>query len=404
MRCLIADSFESEGIAALKAIGLEVTQDPSLKGDALPAAVARLDPHVLVVRSTKVTASTIEAGRSLGLIVRAGAGYNTIDVAAASARGVYVANCPGKNAAAVAELAFGLILALDRRIPDNVVDLRNGVWNKKTYTEARGLKGRTLGLVGVGGIGTEMARRARGFDMPVVAWSRSLTPERAAELGIGHAASPADVAAACDILSVHVALTPDTDKLINAAVLTRLKPGSYFINTSRGEVVDHAALAVAIKEKGLRVGLDVFDKEPAAATGAFDDPLVKLPNVYGTHHIGASTQQAQLAIADETVRIVESYVRTGQVPNSVNLCGRSPAKRLLVVRHRNRPGVLAHVLGEIGHARINVEEMENVIFSDAHAACAKIRLDDAPPDSVLARIRDGNENVLAVSLLDLPNG
>lgn len=406
MRCLIADSFEPEGVKALKALGLEITQDASLKDDALAAAVGRLDPHVLIVRGTKVGAKAIEAGSSLGLIVRAGAGVNTIDVASASARGVYVANCPGKNAAAVAELAFGLILALDRRIPDNVADLRAGKWDKKTYSEARGLKGRTLGLIGLGGIGQEMLRIAQGFEMPVVAWSRSLSPARAGKLGITRAESPAEVAAACDVLSVHVALTPETRNFINAGVLDKLKPGSYFINTSRGEVVDHAALTAAIQAKKLRVGLDVFEKEPAGGTGTFDDPIVKIAAagsvIYGTHHIGASTQQAQLAIADEAVRIVESYLRTGEAPNSVNLSARSSAKRLLVVRHRNRPGVLAHVLGVIGQARINVEEMENVIFSDAQAACARIRLDEEPTAEVLDRVRTGNENILAIGLFELP--
>jgi D-3-phosphoglycerate dehydrogenase / 2-oxoglutarate reductase len=380
---------------------LELVHRPGLKDEALRAAVSEADPDILIVRGTKVPAAAIEAGRSLGLIVRAGAGYNTIDVAAASARGVYVANCPGKNAAAVAELAFGLILALDRQIPDNVADLRAGRWNKKKYSEARGLKGRTLGLIGLGGIGKEMVARAKSFEMPVVAWSRSLTPGSAEEMGVEHAGYPGEVAARCDILSVHVALAPETKRFINADVLGKLRPGAMFINTSRGEVVDHPALTQAIKDKQLRVGLDVFEREPAGGEGVFDDPVAQLPGVYGTHHIGASTEQAQLAIADETVRIVASYLKTGEVPNSVNLAGRTRAKRLLVVRHLNRPGVLAHVLGEISHANINVEEMDNVIFSDAKAACAKIQLDDEPPAEVLEKIRKGNVNVLDVSVVAL---
>lgn len=402
MRCFIADSFEAEGVAGLQALGLEVRHEPGVADAALPARLAELDPDILIVRGRTITAAAIEAAASLSLIVRAGAGYNTIDVAAASARGVYVANCPGKNAAAVAELAFGLILALDRRIPDAAADLRAGKWNKKDYSRAPGLKGRTLGLLGLGGIGREMVRRARGFEMPVVAWSRSLTPEAAEEWGVERVASPAEAAARSDVLSVHVALTPETRGLIGAEVLGKLRPGASFINTSRGEVVDHAALTAAIREKGIRVGLDVFEREPAGGTGVFEDPIVGLPGVYGTHHVGASTDQAQAAIAAETVRIVAAYVQTGEVPHSVNLCGRSPAKRLLVVRHRNRPGVLAHVLGEISHAGINVEEMENVIFSEAQAACARIRLDEAPPPPVLDRIRGGNPHVLAVSLLALP--
>ncbi|MCH7484401.1 MAG: beta-ketoacyl-ACP synthase II, partial [Chloroflexi bacterium] len=267
-------------------------------------------------------------------------GYDTIDVAAASQRGIYVTNCPGKNATAVAELAWALILALDRRIPDNVAQLRAGQWNKKEYSKARGLCGRTLGLVGLGRIGQLMIPRARAFGMPVVAWSRSLTPEKAEELGVERKASPEEVAAAADVVSVHVALKPDTKQLCGQKFFAALRPGAYFINTARGGVVDEKALEKVIQEKGIRAGLDVFAQEPATATGAFADGIAKLPQVYGTHHIGASTDQAQEAITDETVRILDTYRTSGQVLNAVNLCHRSPATHLLTVRHRDRVGVL----------------------------------------------------------------
>src|SRR6187431_2189763 len=158
MKVLVADKFEQSGIAGLKAAGCEVVSDPELKDDALKDAIAQTGADVLVVRSTKVTSAMLDAGR-LSLVVRAGAGYNTIDVAAASKRGIYVSNCPGKNAIAVAELAFALMLALDRRVADNVVDLRAGRWNKKEFSKARGLFGRTLGLIGYGHIAAEVARR-----------------------------------------------------------------------------------------------------------------------------------------------------------------------------------------------------------------------------------------------------
>src|SRR5712671_5658476 len=183
MQVLIADKFEPSGRDGLQAIGCEVSSQPDLKDDALVAAIAKLQPDVLVVRGTKVTEPMLAAG-PLKLIVRAGAGYNTIDVAAASRRGIYVSNCPGKNSIAVAELAFGLILALDRRIAANVQSLREGRWNKAEYSKARGLFGRTLGLIGLGQIGREMIPRARGFGLPVVGWSRSLTPENAKALGV----------------------------------------------------------------------------------------------------------------------------------------------------------------------------------------------------------------------------
>src|SRR6187549_3153381 len=171
MKILIADKFEQSGTDGLKAAGCEVVSDPDLKDDALREAIAATGADVLVVRGTKVTSQMLDAGR-LSLVVRAGAGYNTIDVAAASARGIYVSNCPGKNAIAVAELAFALILALDRRVPDNVTELRAGKWNKKEFSKAQGLYGRTLGLLGGGSIGQEMIRRAAGFGLNVVIWSR----------------------------------------------------------------------------------------------------------------------------------------------------------------------------------------------------------------------------------------
>src|SRR6476469_10235954 len=235
MRVLIADKFEQSGRDGLQAIGCDVSFQPDLKDDALVETIRQESPDVLVVRGTKVTEPMLDAG-PIKLVVRAGAGYNTIDVAAASKRGIYVSNCPGKNSIAVAELAFALILALDRRIADNVIALRRGEWNKKEFSKARGLFGRTLGLIGVGKIGQEMIPRARTFGMPVVAWSRSLTAERAAELGVELKASPREVASASDIVSVHLALNPETKNFVNAEIFNAMREGSYFINTARGEV------------------------------------------------------------------------------------------------------------------------------------------------------------------------
>ena len=417
MKILIADKFEQSGIDGLKAAGCEVVSDPDLKDDALREAIAETGAEVLVVRGTRVTAAMLDAGR-LSLIVRAGAGYNTIDVAAASTRGIYVSNCPGKNAIAVAELAFALMLALDRRVPDNVADLRAGRWNKKEYSKAQGLFGQTLGLLGVGNIGQEMIRRAAGFGLNVVIWSRRfggqrrpLTDQEARELGVEAALrqvaieiepTPADVAARADILSLHLALGPGTNGLVNADVLGRLKPGAILINTARGEVLDEAAVAAAVRERGLRVGLDVFAQEPAGATGEFASELASLPGVYGTHHIGASTEQAQEAIAAETVRIVRTFKETGRVPNVVNLAKRTPATHMLVVRHRDRPGVLAHVFDHLRSANLNVQETENIVFDGAEAAVARINLDGEPSSAVCRQIKSGNENVLDLQVVSLP--
>lgn len=400
MKVLIADKFEQSGQQGLKEIGCEVLFQPDLKDAALAAAVREQEPDVLVVRSTKVAADVIEAG-SLKLIVRAGAGYNTIDVDAASRHGVYVSNCPGKNSVAVAELAFALILALDRRIADNVIELRAGKWNKKEFSKAKGLLGRTLGLVGTGQIGREMIRRAQSFGMPVVAWSRSLTPEKAEALGIEHRATPEDVARSADIVSVHVALKPDTRSMIGARFFSRMRDGAFFINTSRGEIVDQNALVEAMKTRNIRVGLDVYADEPTSATADFTDAIKDEPNLYGTHHIGASTDQAQEAIASETVRIIREFKETGKVPNVVNLAQQTPATHTLTVRHRDRPGVLAHVLDNLREQGINVQEMENIVFAGAEAAVARINLDRAVGDEALEQIHKANENIIELSLLQL---
>jgi D-3-phosphoglycerate dehydrogenase len=400
MKVLVADKFEQSGQDGLKQIGCEVLYKPDLKDEALVDAILSEKPDVLVVRSTKVTEAMMEMG-ALKLIVRAGAGYNTIDVAAASKRGIYVSNCPGKNSIAVAELAFALILALDRRIADNVISLRAGEWNKKEFSKARGLFGRTLGLIGTGQIGREMIARARAFGMPVIAWSRSLTKERAAELGIERKNSPQDVARQADVVSIHVALKPETRGMIDEQFFNAMRDGAYFINTSRGETVNQNALRKALREKNIRAGLDVYATEPVSGTGEFTDQIKDEKNLYGTHHIGASTDQAQEAIAAETVRIIQSFKETGHVPNVINLAKRTPATHMLVIRHRDRPGVLASVLDQIKAADINVQEMENIVFEGAEAAVARINLDNAPPDETLEKIGNGNEDIIELTLLAL---
>jgi len=400
MKVLIADKFPEAGQTELGNAGFDVVYDPDLKDETLASAIKSSQADILVVRGTKVTGEMLEAGR-LSLVVRAGAGYNTIDVKTASARGIYITNCPGKNSIAVAELAFGLMLALDRRIPDCAADLKQGRWNKKEYSKARGIFGRTLGLIGLGRIGQEMISRAKAFGMPIVAWSRSLTLERAEMLGVEMKQSPLEVASASDVVSVHVALNNDTKNLIDEKFLNAMKPGSYFINTSRAEVIDQTALVQAIKERGLRAGLDVFAGEPTGGVGTVEDDSFKLEGVIGTHHIGASTDQAQQAIAQETVRIIRRYKEAGRAPNVVNLAKKSPATHLLVVRHYDRVGVLASVFDSLKKEGINVEETENIVFDGAVAAIARIHLDSAPSDEVLGAIKSNSQDIIELSLLKL---
>lgn len=387
MRVLIADKLPDQARVRLASAGCVVKVVAGPTPDGLRDAMAEFQPDVLVVRSTKVKAAQLDAAPGLSLVVRAGAGVDNIEMPACSDRGIYVSNCPGKNAVAVAELTLGLILAMDRRLPDNVADLRAGVWNKKKYSAARGLKGRTLGIIGYGGIGAEVARRAQAFGLEVIAWSRSLSDEQAAAAGIRRYATPEDVARRADIVSVHLALTEETRGFVGESVFREMKHGAMFVNTSRAEVIDEAALAAALESKGLRAGLDVFKDEPTGGEGAFELAIGKHPSVYGTHHIGASTDQAQEAVADEAVRIVTSYLQTGRVPNCVNLAVRSAADHTLVVRHRDRVGVLAAILAPLREAGINVQEMENIVFQGGGAACARIQIVGAPPAATLSTLQ-----------------
>lgn len=387
MRVLIADRLARIAISRLKEAGHEVVEEPGVSGEALSVALKEHDPAVLIVRSTKTEQEQLEVAESLELIVRAGAGVDTIDISEASRRGVFVANCPGKNASAVAELTMGLIIAMDRRIPENVAEARAGRWDKKRFASAQGLRGRTLGLIGLGNIGRGVAERARGFGMKVVAWSRSLTPETAAELNVEHAGSPIEVAERADIVSLHVASTPDTKHLVDADFLAAMKSGAQLINTTRAPVVDEEAVLHAIDDKGICFATDVPSGEPPSKQAPFEDPLAAHPNVYITHHIGASTKQATEATGLEAARVILEYEATGRVANSINLADHSPATHLLTVRHLDRVGVLARVLDVVRKAELNVQEMENLIFEGAEAACARIRFDGPMDEGVLADIQ-----------------
>jgi D-3-phosphoglycerate dehydrogenase len=400
MKVLVADKFEDSGRRGLAEIGCEVVYEPDANGDDLLAAIDRTRADVLVVRSTKVTRPMLEKGK-LSLVVRAGAGTNTIDVDAASERGIWVANCPGKNAIAVAELTFALLLALDRHVVDGASDLRTGKWNKKDYSKARGLFGRTLGVLGTGMIGREVVRRARAFGMNVVAWDRHLGPVAAADLGVTEKQTITEVAAEADILSVHLALTPETRGLIGDGVFASMKNGATFLNTSRAEVVDQVALERAVKERGLRAGLDVFAEEPTGGSGPVEAPLFKLPGVIGTHHIGASTDQAQEAIAAETVRIVRLFKEAGRPANVVNLATKTRATHIVAVRHYDRVGVLAAVFDCLKKAGINVQETENIVFEGGKAAVARIHVDRAPDGDVQGALRTCTPDILDVSVVAL---
>lgn len=312
MKVLIADKFPEQFIQQLKDNGAEVIYNPKLGEKDLPEAAKDID--CIVVRSTIVNAETIEKGEKLKLIVRAGAGVNNIDIQAANKKGVAVSNCPGKNAIAVAELTIGLMISLDRRIPHNVIDFKQGKWNKGEYSNAQGLFGKTLAIIGFGNIGKEVAKRALAFGMNVYAKDIVKVDYE----GVKEFSNFEDVLPIADVISLHLPATPETKNLFNEKLFSLMKKDAIFINTSRADVVDEDALIKAVKEKNLRVGLDVFKGEPEEKTGNVTSKLQELENVYVTHHIGASTEQAQTAVAEETVKIILSYMKDGTVLNCVN--------------------------------------------------------------------------------------
>lgn len=319
MRILIADTLPPANIAAIEAAGSSCETRPGVTADELPDALPGFD--ALVVRSTRVTAEALAAGDRLRLVIRAGSGTNTIDRDAAAGRGIAVCNVPGRNAVAVAELAFALLLCLDRNVPDAVADLRAGRWDKARYARARGLYGRAVGVVGLGEIGLAFAERAHAFGMRVHAVAKAdRAPEvtaRADACDVRFVDDLAGLAARCDVLSFHVPLSDDTRRLVDRELLAHCRDGAWLINTSRGEIVDEDALLDAMETRGIRAGIDVFDGEPPTATGTFTSRLAQHPNVYGTHHIGASTEQAQQAVADEVVRMLEAFA-DGELLHCVN--------------------------------------------------------------------------------------
>jgi len=319
---LIADKFDQVGIDGLKELGCAVHVDAELGAETIGDALKATGAKVLVVRSTKVPASVFEDCGGLGLVIRAGAGHDNIDSAAAGAKGIPVCNCPGMNAVAVAELAIGHMINLDRRISMQTKSLREGRWNKKEFSKARGLKGSKLLVVGMGSIGMEVIKRAQAFGMVVSAQSRSMHKETARALGIKMIEYSRDALKAAiedaDIVSVHVALCPDTDKLCGPGFFGAMKPGAMFINTSRGEIVDEGELVKAVEEKGIRVGLDVYQNQPSSKDCEWGLKIAELAGVSLTHHVGASTDQAQEAVALEVIRIVETVIEEGRTLHVVN--------------------------------------------------------------------------------------
>ena len=394
IKVLVADKFPDKYIQQMRDLELEVIYEPKLGEKDLPAAAK--DADIIVVRSTVVNEETINSSEKLNLIIRAGSGVNNINIAAANKKGIYVANCPGMNAVAVAELAIGLMISLDRFIPDNVNDFNKGVWNKDKYSKGKGLKGKTLGLIGVGNIGKEVAKRALAFEMNV--YGKDIT--RIEGVQIKDFSEMDQLLALCDIVTIHLPATPQTKGLFNKKMFGYMKDGAYLINTSRQDIVVEEDLLEAIKEKNIRYACDVFKGEPEAKTGEVSSKLQNNPNIYVTHHIGASTSQAQDAVAEETINIIKHFVHSGVIEHWVNRAKKTDAHYQLVVKHYDKPGVLAAILDVIRQGNINIEEIENIIFEGGVAACCTMKLKAAVSADMLKTMRE-NQNVISVSHVEI---
>ena len=400
MKILIADKLDPSAKLALEDIGHEVQETHSVNSDDLDQHIQGIE--VLVVRSTRVTADALKAADQLSLIVRAGAGVDNIDVIAASDLGIHVCNVPGKNAAAVAELTFALLLAIDRHVVGGASDLRKGTWNKREYSIADGLMGKTIGIIGLGGVGLSVAERAKAFGLRVMGQRRSgrspETEQRIRQIGIRLTDTLEELVTHSDVVSIHVPFNEQTVKLVDEDLLRSFKDGAILINTSRGEIIDEPALIQAMNERGIRAGLDVFCDEPASGEITITSALASHPSVVGSHHIGASTMQASRAIASGVIDSIAGF-ESGNPLNCVNEAPSGEGTSQVRVRHLDRVGVLASVLSTLRAADLNVQYMDNRVFSGKKAAVASIEVVGAVPMGLYDELVS-LEHVLGVSLLD----
>ncbi|OWK38856.1 phosphoglycerate dehydrogenase [Fimbriiglobus ruber] len=313
-RVLIADPLDANGIEILTKAGLEVDNRPGLKGDDLKSALRAADA-VIARSQTKITAELLEEPGKLRAIARAGVGVDTIDVPAATRKGIVVMNTPGGNTVSAAEHTIALMMSLARRVPAADAVMKKGGWDRNKFVGTE-VTGKTLGVIGLGRIGREVAKRAIGLEMKVVGYDPFVTPEKAAELGIKGVTSVEAMLPLVDFLTIHVPLTNETKSLLGAAELAKMKKTARVLNVARGGIIDEQALADALAAGTIAgAGIDVFSVEPTTA----DNPLLKAPNIVLTPHLGASTVEAQENVALEAAHLIADFLNKGIVANAVNM-------------------------------------------------------------------------------------
>lgn len=319
VKIVALDTIAQEGLDLLKsAPGIEVEVRTGLKGEALKQTLAEFD-GAICRSGVKITADVLEGNRRLKAIVRAGVGTDNIDKVAATRIGAIVMNTPAGNTLSTAEHAFTLMLALSRKIAPAHAALLSGKWDRNAFMGAQ-LADKTLGVVGMGRIGQEVAKRAIAFQMRVIAYDPFLSAEQASKLGVERVEKVHDMLPRVDYLTVHTPLTPETKNLISDREIEMLKPGARLINCARGGIYDEAALLRGLESGKLGgVALDVFEKEPCT-----DSPLFKHPNVLVTPHLGASTDEAQTQVAIEGAQLLINYFTTGEIRHAVNMASIDP--------------------------------------------------------------------------------
>jgi D-3-phosphoglycerate dehydrogenase len=313
-RVLVADKLEAPGLDLLRQAGIELDERPGLKGAALQEALRAAD-GVIVRSKPDITAAELESPGKLRVVVRAGVGVDNIDVGAATRKGILVMNTPGGNTVSTAEHTVTLLMSLARNVPAAEASLRAGKWERTKFVGTQ-LAGKTLGVVGLGRIGREVARRAAGLDMKVLGFDPFLPPAGASQIGVETAPDLATLLPRCDFVTVHTPLTEETRDLLGARELALLPKGARVINCARGGIINEVALAEALSSGHLAgAAVDVYEKEPPPA----DHPLLKAPNIVLTPHLGASTVEAQVSVAKEAAQLLIDYLTRGVVGFAVNM-------------------------------------------------------------------------------------
>jgi len=396
MKTLVGCSLPQWALQELRSLGTELLYEPKVTTERMEKLIG--DVAVLVVRRTRVSSEVIAAGKALQLIVRAGTNTANIAVEEASTQGIFVSNCPHKDAVAIAELTLALLLALDRGVLENVAALKKGLLDEPEAIDARGLAGRTLGILGFGPVEREIVKRARAFDMKLLAWSPTLTPELAVAGNVGFCGWPRELARESEMVTVYAPQQETDELLVDAEFLQNMRDGAYLVYVGHPAALDETALAEVAKERNLRVAYDISAPQLAGSNaGRFRSRLQALPNVIGTHHLADRTQQAYQATATEVVRVIREFLVAGEVVNCVNILEHSPATWQLVLRLRDTVGVLASIMEHIRTDGINVEEMSSRVFMGAQAGFCTIALDERPSTEALNAIR-GLDGVLHLEL------